>query len=112
MIRFGALRQHFIIPEKIQLIRLKASGLKKQGKKLEIRCPKLEVGHIPYQNRKDDALAILKLAKETLTLTPEIENLAIRLGASDLKPPNALHLTFNFKINYFYIPRRYLPPNW
>jgi len=43
-----------------------------------------EIGRIPDQDRKDDALAILKIAKEALDLTTEIENLARRLVASGL----------------------------
>jgi predicted nucleic acid-binding protein len=62
-----------------------------------------EIGRIPDQDRQDDALAILKLAKEGLDLTPEIENLARRLGASGLKPLDALHLAFasGSKVDYF-----------
>jgi predicted nucleic acid-binding protein len=63
----------------------------------------LEIGQIPDQDREDDALEILKIAKETLALTPEIENLAIKLRASGLKPLDALHLAFAFdsKVDYF-----------
>jgi hypothetical protein len=62
-----------------------------------------EIGRIPDQDRKDDALAILKIANETLYLTAEIENLARRLGASGLKPLDALHLAFasDSKVAYF-----------
>jgi predicted nucleic acid-binding protein len=62
-----------------------------------------EIGQIPEQERKDDALAILKIAKETIELTPEIESLAGRLGASGLKPLGALHLAFASasKVDYF-----------
>jgi predicted nucleic acid-binding protein len=62
-----------------------------------------EIGRIPDQDRQDDALAILKLAKEGFDLTPEIENLARRLGASGLKPLDALHLAFasGSKVDYF-----------
>jgi len=31
---------------------------------------RLEIGFIPEQNRKDDAYAILKIAKQSLELTP------------------------------------------
>jgi predicted nucleic acid-binding protein len=62
-----------------------------------------EIGRIPDQDRKDDALEILKIAKEILNLTPEIENLARRLKALDLKPLDALHLAFasESKVDYF-----------
>ena len=62
-----------------------------------------EIGRIPDQDRKDDALAILKIAKEDLDITLEIENLARRLGASGLKPLDALHLAFasDSKVDYF-----------
>jgi len=62
-----------------------------------------EIGRIPDQDRKDDALTILKIAKEPLDLTPEIENLARRLVASGLKPLDALHLAFasDSKVDYF-----------
>ncbi|MBW1700484.1 MAG: PIN domain-containing protein [Deltaproteobacteria bacterium] len=62
-----------------------------------------EICYIPDQGRKDDALAILKIAKETIELTPEIEALAKRLGASGLKPLDALHLAFASasKVDYF-----------
>jgi len=62
-----------------------------------------EIGFIPDQNRKDDALAILKVAKEAVKLTPEIEASARTLGASGLKPLDALHLAFASasKVDYF-----------
>jgi predicted nucleic acid-binding protein len=62
-----------------------------------------EIGRIPDQTRKDDALAILKIAKKTLELTAEFEELARRLGASGLKPLDALHLAFASasKADYF-----------
>jgi len=62
-----------------------------------------EIGCIPDQDRKDNALAILKIAKETVELTLEIETLARRLGASGLKPLDALHLAFASasKADYF-----------
>ena len=57
----------------------------------------------PDQDRKDDALATLKVAKETVELTPEIEASARRLEASGLKPLDALHLAFGSvsKVDYF-----------
>lgn len=62
-----------------------------------------EIGYIPDQDRRDDALAILKIAKEAVELTAEIETLARRLGASGLKPLDALHLAFasTSKVDYF-----------
>lgn len=62
-----------------------------------------EIDRIPDQNRKNDALVILKIAKQAIDLTTEIENLAIRLGASGLKPLDALHLAFasDSKVDYF-----------
>jgi len=62
-----------------------------------------EIGRIPEQDRKDDALAILKIAKETIELTIGIEALAGKLGASGLKPLDALHLAFATasKVDYF-----------
>lgn len=52
-----------------------------------------EIGRIPDQTRKEDALTILKLSKETVKLTAEVEALARRLRtASGLKPLDALHL--------------------
>ncbi|WP_435546797.1 type II toxin-antitoxin system VapC family toxin [Desulfobacterium sp. N47] len=62
-----------------------------------------EIGRIPDQDRKDDALAILKIAKEAVELVPEIEALSRRLEASGLKPLDALHLAFASasKVAYF-----------
>jgi predicted nucleic acid-binding protein len=63
-----------------------------------------EIGQIPNQDRKDDALAILKIAKKILGLTSEIEALARMLGASSgLNPLDALHLAFASasKMDYF-----------
>lgn len=62
-----------------------------------------EIGRIPDQDREDDALAILKIAKEYIDLTSEIEIFARRLGASGLKPLDALHLAFatESKVDYF-----------
>jgi len=62
-----------------------------------------EIGCIPDQNRKDDAYAILKIARESVGLMPEIEAMARRLGESGLKPLDALHLAFasDAKVDYF-----------
>lgn len=62
-----------------------------------------EIDRIPDLNRKNDALAILGIAKESIDLTTEIENMAVKLGASGLKPLDALHLAFasNSKVDYF-----------
>jgi predicted nucleic acid-binding protein len=62
-----------------------------------------EIGRIPEEDRKDHALAILKMAKETIELTLELEALAGQLGASGLKPLDALHLAFASasKVDYF-----------
>ena len=62
-----------------------------------------EIGRIPNQDRKEDALAILKIAQEAVELSPEIEKLAGRLEASGLKPLDALHLAFASasKVDYF-----------
>lgn len=51
-----------------------------------------EIGRIPDHERKEEALAILKIAKETVCLTQELESLARRLKASGMKPLDALHL--------------------
>lgn len=51
-----------------------------------------EIGRIPDHARKEEALAILKIAKETVCLTQELESLAQRLKASGMKPLDALHL--------------------
>ena len=62
-----------------------------------------EIGRIPNQDRKDDALAILRIAKETVELTTKIESLTRRFGALGLKPLDALNLAFasGSKIDYF-----------
>ena len=62
-----------------------------------------EIGRIPDQTRRYDALAILKMAKEDIELTTGIETLARRLRASGLKPLDALHLAFASaaKADYF-----------
>jgi predicted nucleic acid-binding protein len=62
-----------------------------------------EIGRISDQDRKDDALAILEIAKESVELTTKIESLARRFGALGLKPLDALHLAFasGSKVDYF-----------
>jgi predicted nucleic acid-binding protein len=62
-----------------------------------------EIGRIPDQGRKEDALAILNISKETLELSQETEALARRFEASGLKPLDALHLAFASasKVDYF-----------
>lgn len=62
-----------------------------------------EIDRIPDQVRKDDALAILKIANETVEMTAELEALARRLKASGLKPLDALHLASasTSKADYF-----------
>ena len=62
-----------------------------------------EIGRTPDQNRKEDALAILKIAKESIELSQEIETLARNFEASGLKPLDALHLAFASvsKVDYF-----------
>ena len=63
----------------------------------------LEIGRIPDQKRKTDALNVLNIAKETIELTPEIETLARRFGKSGLKTLDALHLAFASasEVDYF-----------
>ena len=51
-----------------------------------------EIGRIPDPARKDEALTILRIAKETVELTSEVEKLARRLKASGLTTLDALHL--------------------
>ena len=62
-----------------------------------------EIGRISDQDRKNDALAILRIAKETVRLTTKIESLARKFGASGVKPLDALHLAFASasKVDYF-----------
>jgi len=62
-----------------------------------------EIGWIPDQDSKENALAILKIAKEAVELSQAIETLARRLEASGLKPLDALHLAFASasKVDYF-----------
>jgi len=62
-----------------------------------------EIGRIPDQDSKENALAILKIAKEAVELSQAIETLARRLEASGLKPLDALHLAFASasKVDYF-----------
>ena len=62
-----------------------------------------EIGRIPDLDRKEDALAILSISKETVELSKEIETLARKLETSGLKPLDALHLAFAsaLKVDYF-----------
>ena len=62
-----------------------------------------EIGRIPDQDRKENALAILTIAKESVELSQDIEKLARRLEASGLKPLDALHLAFASasEVDYF-----------
>jgi predicted nucleic acid-binding protein len=62
-----------------------------------------EIGRIPDQGRKEEALAILKIAKETVELSPEIEVLAKKMESSGIKPLDALHLASASisKVDYF-----------
>lgn len=62
-----------------------------------------EIGRIPDQDRKEDALSILQIAKESVELSQEIETLARSFEASGLKPLDALHLAFASvsKVDYF-----------
>lgn len=62
-----------------------------------------EIGRIPDQTRKEDSFTVLKLAKETVELTTEVEALARKLMASGLKPLDALHLASasTAKADYF-----------
>jgi predicted nucleic acid-binding protein len=62
-----------------------------------------EIGRMPDQTRKDAALAILNIAKETLDLTSEFEALARKLRTSGIKPLDALHMAFASlsKVDYF-----------
>jgi len=62
-----------------------------------------EIGRIPDQTRREDALTILKLAKEAVELTTEVEALARKLMASGLKTLDALHLASasTAKADYF-----------
>jgi len=66
-------------------------------------CLLFEVGRIPDQTRREDALTILKLAKEAVELTTEVEALARKLMASGLKTLDALHLASasTAKADYF-----------
>jgi hypothetical protein len=62
-----------------------------------------EISRIPDQDRKRDALAILKIAKETVGLTSEIETLAGDLVATGFSPMDSMHFAFASasKIDYF-----------
>jgi len=54
----------------------------------------LEINQIPDQIRKEDALAILNLAKNTIELTSEIETLAREFESYGIKTLDSLHLAF------------------
>ena len=62
-----------------------------------------EIGRIPDQERKEDAFAILGIAKEAVELSQEIEKLAGKLEDLGLKPLDALHLASASasKVDYF-----------
>jgi|SRR6056297_310004 predicted nucleic acid-binding protein len=62
-----------------------------------------EISRIPNHDRKEDAFAILKIAKETLGLSNEIEIVARSFENMGLKTLDALHLAFSSasKIDYF-----------
>lgn len=51
-----------------------------------------EISRIPDQVRKDNALALLRMAGETVELTTEVEALARKLEVAGVKPLDALHL--------------------
>ncbi|MFZ2447832.1 MAG: PIN domain-containing protein [Syntrophobacteraceae bacterium] len=53
---------------------------------------RFEIDLIPGEARKDNALAVLKLASELIEITMTIEALALKLGAEGLKPLDSLHL--------------------
>jgi predicted nucleic acid-binding protein len=63
----------------------------------------LEIGRIPDQSRRKNALYILRIARETIELNQETEVLANSLESSGLKPMDALHLAFASaaKVDYF-----------
>jgi predicted nucleic acid-binding protein len=63
----------------------------------------LEIYQIPDHIRKEDALEVINLAKQTVELTSEIEILAREFEASGIKTLDALHLAFaSFsKVDYF-----------
>ena len=62
-----------------------------------------EISRIPNHSRKEDALAILKIAKETLELSNSIELVARNFENRGLQTLDALHLAFASaaKIDYF-----------
>ncbi|MFZ5565210.1 MAG: PIN domain-containing protein, partial [Thermodesulfobacteriota bacterium] len=53
-----------------------------------------EISHIPDRSRKEDALAVLGIAKKTLALTPAVEDTAKKFEKSGIKALDALHLAF------------------
>lgn len=62
-----------------------------------------EISRIPDQNRKENALSVLRIAKESDTLTTAVEGLARKLKTGGLSPLDALHLAFASvsKVDYF-----------
>jgi predicted nucleic acid-binding protein len=62
-----------------------------------------EIGRIPDQSRMENALTILKIARETIELSSDVEKLAEIFMASGLKPLDALHLASASaaKVDYF-----------
>lgn len=61
-----------------------------------------EIALIPDQARKQNALAILRLANEFIEITTEIESLARKLRAKGLKPLDSLHLACAWVVNADY----------
>jgi hypothetical protein len=63
----------------------------------------LEIDQIPDHIRKEDALAILNLAKKTVELTSEIEKSGREFESYGIKTLDALHLAFaSFsRVDYF-----------
>ncbi len=64
-----------------------------------------EINCIPDYERKEDALAILKIAYDTLDLSSEVERVTRGFENMGLKVLDALHLAFAFvlKVDYFCI---------
>lgn len=63
----------------------------------------LEINRIPDPFRKEETLKIIKLAKQTIELTSEIEMLAREFEAYGIKTLDALHLAFASvsRVDYF-----------
>lgn len=63
----------------------------------------LEISRIPDLDRKDNAMAILNIAKEHIKLESQVEVLAKDLEKAGLKSLDALHLAFasKSKADYF-----------